>query len=334
MKVSVIVPVYSVSAYIERSIRSVMNQTYDCIECIVVDDATLDDSIVKCKRLIDEYEGPICFRIFHHEYNRGLSESRNTGTIASTGDYIFYLDSDDEIMPDCIGKLVKVAEEHPEAEMVIGNYEEISEGKQARIKHDERLPAHIQTNERFVSYYHHHQISFAAWNKLIKRSFINSHCLFFKEGILYEDYLWMFYVAKYLSVVFIVKEVTYRYYIRPGSITMSSDHLSVGRSYMIIFDDILHHLTIGREKKELNYCAERFCKHYLNSKKKFPAYKSLYRLYLKLTLQYHSLYANIVLVFIGVLGLFGNPMTFLLLLHSLRWKMTRLIWNDLMSVSR
>lgn len=95
-----------------------MNQTYTDIECIIVNDATNDDSIDKCEGLIKNYNGPICFRIISHDYNRGLSAARNTGTIAAIGDFIYYLDGDDEITADCIEKLIKAAWEHPNAEVV------------------------------------------------------------------------------------------------------------------------------------------------------------------------------------------------------------------------
>jgi glycosyltransferase involved in cell wall biosynthesis len=119
--VSVIVPVYQVSDYVERCIRSVMAQTYTDIECIIVDDATRDDSIDKCEALIKEYDGPIQFRIIHHEQNRGLSVARNTGFDAANGEYVYFLDSDDYITPDCIEKLVSVVKDDPTIEMVQGN---------------------------------------------------------------------------------------------------------------------------------------------------------------------------------------------------------------------
>ena len=119
--VSVIIPIYEVSDYVERCIRSVIGQSYSDIECIIVDDATKDDSIVKCERLIEEYDGPIRFRVLHHEVNRGLSAARNTGTEEATGEWIYYLDSDDEITPDCLEKLMSIAQEHPDAEMVLSN---------------------------------------------------------------------------------------------------------------------------------------------------------------------------------------------------------------------
>ena len=79
-----------------------MNQTYKNIECVILNDATNDDSIEKCERLIKNYHGQIRFRTVFHDMNRGLSAARNAGTDVAMGDYLFYLDSDDEITPDCI----------------------------------------------------------------------------------------------------------------------------------------------------------------------------------------------------------------------------------------
>ena len=88
--ISVIIPIYNVSDYVERCVKSVMGQTFQDFECILVDDASPDDSILRCERLIADYHGSIRFRILHHEHNRGLSAARNTGTEAATGDYILY----------------------------------------------------------------------------------------------------------------------------------------------------------------------------------------------------------------------------------------------------
>lgn len=109
--------------YIERCVNSVINQTYSPIECLLVDDATPDDSISKCERLIADYKGSTRFVILHHDRNRGLSASRNTGLDAATGDYVFYLDSDDELKPDCIEKMVRPIKSNPAIEMVLGNHE-------------------------------------------------------------------------------------------------------------------------------------------------------------------------------------------------------------------
>ena len=94
-------PVYNVSLYVERCVQSVMNQTYPATECIIVDDASTDDSLARCKRLTDKYKGRTEFTFVLHDTNRGLSAARNTGTYLAKSDYIYYVDSDDEMTPDC-----------------------------------------------------------------------------------------------------------------------------------------------------------------------------------------------------------------------------------------
>ena len=79
--VSVIIPVYKVAPYIGRCLKTVIAQTFDRFECILVDDASPDESIAICERMIAAYEGNIRFRILHHDKNRG---SPPPGTQAPT----------------------------------------------------------------------------------------------------------------------------------------------------------------------------------------------------------------------------------------------------------
>ena len=125
MKVSIIIPIYNVSQYIKRCIDSVISQTYQNIECILVDDYSPDNSIHLAEEIINSYKGAIDFRIIHHTQNEGLSSARNSGTNVATGDYLYYLDSDDEITPGCIEKLLALVEKYPNVEMVQGNMQTI-----------------------------------------------------------------------------------------------------------------------------------------------------------------------------------------------------------------
>ena len=123
MLVSIIIPVYNVAPYIGDCLRSVMRQTYTGpIECLIVDDCGTDESLPIAERMIVEYDGPIRFEILHHEHNRGLSAARNTGINKATGDYFFFIDSDDEITEDCMEKMMSVVQENPEVELVQGRY--------------------------------------------------------------------------------------------------------------------------------------------------------------------------------------------------------------------
>ena len=121
MKVSIIIPVYNVAPYIQRCIESVQAQTYKDIECLLIDDCSTDESITIVEKIISECKDSSCFSIIHHNTNQGLSAARNTGIIASTGEYIYFLDSDDSITSDCIELLVHLAVKYPEADYVQGN---------------------------------------------------------------------------------------------------------------------------------------------------------------------------------------------------------------------
>ena len=312
--VSVIIPVYEVSDYVERCIRSVIGQSYSDIECIIVDDATKDDSIVKCERLIEEYDGPIRFRVLHHEVNRGLSAARNTGTEEATGEWIYYLDSDDEITPDCLEKLMSIAQEHPDAEMVLSNTLKHFENGRVEQFINSDIPIVLLTNAEVFKTYQHNKLLVHAWNKLIKRSFLCQNQLFFKESIIYEDRLWMFFVVKVLSRLYICKDITYHYYLRSNSIVTSSEKHTVGTSFNIIYTEILNHLTLGREKEELSFYVEGFCRHYLEHKESMPNYKVLMKRYKTLSLKHacFSVYLKLcVTSFLGVVPIGERVLCFL-----------------------
>lgn len=247
--VSVIIPVYQVSDYVERCLLSVMNQTYKCIECIIVDDCSMDDSISKCERLIDAYDGPIMFHILHHEHNRGLSAARNTGTRAANGEYIYYLDSDDEISPNCIEKLISYVIEDDSVEMVQGLYLREDDGKEELGKSDE---IHLSNNEEVrAQFLKCRKLNYAVWNKLLKKSFLVDNQLYNKEGVICEDLLWTFYLIKYLCNAQLSNDVTYYYHIRPDSILTASGVQKIGRNKVLIFNEMLQNLTSGKEKSEI-----------------------------------------------------------------------------------
>ena len=91
MKVSFIVPVYRVEKYLEQCVNSVLNQTYQNIELILVDDGSPDN----CPKMCDEYAFEDNRVKVVHKPNGGLSDARNAGLSVATGEYIIFMDSDD-----------------------------------------------------------------------------------------------------------------------------------------------------------------------------------------------------------------------------------------------
>lgn len=108
MKVSVIIPVYNVEKYLPRCIKSVLDQTYQDLEVILVDDGTKDNSGIMC----DEYATKDNRISVIHKENGGLSSARNSGIEIATGDAVFFLDSDDYLSTECIEKMVCLMEEN------------------------------------------------------------------------------------------------------------------------------------------------------------------------------------------------------------------------------
>ena len=102
--ISIIIPVYNVEKYIERCLLSVIGQKGldGFVECILVDDCTPDRSMQIAQKLIGDYQGSIHFRIIHNNENQGLSCSRNNGLKIAKGDFVYFLDSDDYIYPNCL----------------------------------------------------------------------------------------------------------------------------------------------------------------------------------------------------------------------------------------
>ena len=256
--ISLIIPVYCVSAYIERCLKSVIKQTYNHFECILVDDASPDDSIVKCEQMIANYDGPIRFRILHHEQNRGLSAARNTGIDAATGDYILFIDSDDIISSDCVEKLLAPILEDDSIEMVVGEHMRFSDDgmlpRPQSWRHKEMLSTHEAVRNLYFD---------AAWNKLTSRAFINHHQLRFKEGQIWEDTLWLFFEMKHLSHVYIIPEVTYFYYYRTDSISYGTKKEELDRQWGVVFEDISQNFTPGYESKEAALHHRRFTQSFL-----------------------------------------------------------------------
>ncbi len=275
IKVSIIIPVYNVAPYIGDCLRSVMRQTYQgAMECLIIDDCGTDDSIAIAEGMIREYNananvnlnanldlevnaslnlddnnlndnlnegGGIRFRILHHDHNRGLAAARNTGIQKAIGDYLFFIDSDDEIIVDCLERLIEAAQKFPRAEMIQGEVKSVP----YRSYYDMAFLSNVDYIEdnRWLrkSFYRQKRLPANAWNKLLKRAFVKKHGLFFKEGLLYEDELWMFHVVKYLKGYGVVHHPTYIHRCwRTGSIMTTKTAEKWVFHWSIILDEIVH----------------------------------------------------------------------------------------------
>jgi glycosyltransferase involved in cell wall biosynthesis len=181
-KISVIVPVYKVEAYLKTCVNSIQNQTFQNLEIILVDDGSPDNSGKICDELaINDSR----IKVIHKE-NGGLSSARNEALKIATGDYIGFVDSDDCIIPDFYGYLYNLIKKY-NTDIAQGNFLRISseyindvsniiDGENKKQNIEEKI--YTSKEDPYVQ-------EVVVWNKLYKKEVFEN--ITFKEGKLHED---------------------------------------------------------------------------------------------------------------------------------------------------
>lgn len=126
--ISVIIPIFNVEPFLKECLDSVVSQTYQNLEVLLIDDCGTDNSLTLAQDYIKNYNGSINIRIISHHKNGGLSASRNTGLDHAKGDYIFFLDGDDVIASSALEKLF-IAINDGNYAIAISYFQKYTEGK-------------------------------------------------------------------------------------------------------------------------------------------------------------------------------------------------------------
>lgn len=116
--ISIIVPVYKVEKYLARCVDSILGQSYKNFELVLVDDGSPDN----CGKICDEYAKKDCRVKVVHKKNGGLSSARNAGVAVSSGDWIYFIDSDDWVEENLIEDVVNAIKSNPQTECVLFGY--------------------------------------------------------------------------------------------------------------------------------------------------------------------------------------------------------------------
>lgn len=190
-KVSLILPVYNVEKYLRQCIDSIISQSYENKEIILVDDGSKDNS----PKICDEYSEKFDYIKVIHKENGGLSSARNEGIKYATGDYIIFVDSDDFIENNSLVRIMENINKNPvdvaflEAQKVFtdGKTQPLGDGflrEFVKGKSKEEVLKYLATLPKYPA---------AAWSKIIKKDlFYSGRDMFFKEGLVSEDLDWCF----------------------------------------------------------------------------------------------------------------------------------------------
>lgn len=246
INVSIIIPVYNAVEYIKRCLDSVAAQIYPNIECVLVDDCSTDKSVEIIEAYIATYTGTVSFKLYAlSEINKGPSggpsTARNFGLKKATGEYVYFLDGDDDITADCISDSMQFVEKYSSVDLVQGNIVLTNVNSERLLSlniSDIDLPEY-SSDRLWIKKALLTLLPCTAWGKLIKKDLLIKNNLWFKEGIIHEDDHWRFFLSKYVQTIAITKTPTYKYYVNENSLMTTRDRTKSYLDVLLIVEDCL-----------------------------------------------------------------------------------------------
>lgn len=212
--VSVIVPVYKVEPYLNSCVNSILQQSYENIEVILVDDGSPD----RCGEICDEYAERDSRVHVIHQANGGLSAARNKGLKVAKGTYLYFVDSDDLLPSNSIACMYELAQNYG-AQMVIGGFERFYDGGKVFFSTSENGES-VSVFTKEDAMHDFFRDGCQAWAVLYHREVHEG--IFFPEGEINEDEAIIFRLLDRCQTVVVTNKVVYTYRCREGSITTSS----------------------------------------------------------------------------------------------------------------
>lgn len=237
--ISIIIPVYNVEVYLKECLNSVINQNFQNYEIICVDDASTDNSV---KILFEYIEKQDNIKVIRHSENKGLSAARNTGLAYAAGKYIWFIDSDDLILPDSLMELYTIAEK-AQTDIVFFNLVRMYKDTDCRkmcVRNDMQISLGkvCQGKKFFSQAVSNHTYISSVCLQFIKTNFLKQNNIGFYNDILHEDELFSFLSTMSAQRVLYVDKKYYIYRQREGSI-MSGKNYMRAESLFVIMVQIL-----------------------------------------------------------------------------------------------
>lgn len=208
-KVSVIIPMYNVEKYIEKCVMNIVNQNYSNIEIVLIDDGSTDNTFEISKKLEEKFT---CVKVYGQE-NKGVSAARNYGIFKSTGELIYFVDADDELLPNAIKKMVYIFENY-DVDVVRGKY--LKDGKifekeeniikKYKISGNLSIKNSIYIANLLLTY----QLNCAVWLIMVRKEILEK--VSFLKWIGYgEDLIFTFDVFNQTNKIYFLDDIIYNY---------------------------------------------------------------------------------------------------------------------------
>lgn len=229
-KVSIIIPVYNVEEYLGKCLDSAVNQTYKNLEIICINDCSSDNS----RKILQEYKNnDDRIVIIDLEKNRGISAARNAGLDVASGEYIYFLDSDDWIDPDYIEKMVE-AIHSANVDVVYNNTIEIGKYSSNYFNREDLNKfsnTFIDAKKAILT------IPWNVWAYLWKKTFLERINIKFPEGYKIEDLYFQMLTLCYLDELFIINGSAYHYLIKGIPQKPKNNVQTILKTYNLIYEE-------------------------------------------------------------------------------------------------
>lgn len=206
--VTILTPVYNTAKFLRCCLDSIIAQTYQNLQVVLVDDGSTDESLAICKEYANKYP----YVEVHHQENAGVAAARNKLLTYVTGDYVLFVDSDDWIEPQTVEYLVTEAE-RSHADIV--TYEAIRDGQPI---HNKDVREEWSQEHAVYEFLRHVSFNGSLWNKLLKAEQIKG--IQFAKGISYgEDALFIWQALQRVKKVLITNRQLYHYRMNDTSLS-------------------------------------------------------------------------------------------------------------------
>ncbi|WP_370839403.1 glycosyltransferase family 2 protein [Intestinibacter bartlettii] len=209
---SIIIPIYNVEKYLEKCIKSIINQTYRNLEIILINDGSIDESAKICGKY-KEQDNRI---IFINKKNGGAASAKNEGLKVAKGDYIAFVDSDDFIEPDMIEYMVNTIKKY-NSDIIQCSFINIYKNTE-KFKQDKIVEQRISSKD-FLELFLTKWDSSLFWNKLFKREVIEN--VFFKEGRCIDDEFFTYKCVINSKSIVTSNKIVYNYRMRKSGVMKS-----------------------------------------------------------------------------------------------------------------
>lgn len=235
MRFSIIIPVYNVERYLQECVKSVLEQSFQNFEIILVDDGSKDNSGKLCDELSEKND---TIKVIHKE-NGGLSDARNFGIKEAKGEYLVFLDSDD-FWDDTefLEKLNEIIQKKEKDLIIIGLKKYFESTNRIEEKDNEKL----NNNESIEELLKNNLYKACACSKIIKRNIVIENNLYFPKGRLSEDIEWCARVLKVIDLnkIYYFPNNVYVYRQRENSISKKVDDLFIKDIYEMIKNETIY----------------------------------------------------------------------------------------------